>query len=1035
MFTKRLHVFKAGTQTSAQGVERNFSPKELEEVVQSYNPGTHEAPVVIGHSGDNDSAPSFGWIKKFVRNGDDLYADVSFTDVAKDLVKDGHYRKVSISFYSPSSPINPHKGKWSARHLALLGASPPAVKGLEPFSFSESGVFDFATELTADNLFDLDLGPTMIEEKSPLEILKERLDEVRGEVSDSLKQLKENQDKQSQVEVGDKGEAPEMPSQQFSELKKKVSESSQKLANLETMFPSDSYDEGVKRVTAKGSHGQESQVVEQVFDEGVKRVTADGAHGHKVQVVEEVFEESSKEGVSRKVSDGAHGHKVQVVEQVFEEMPFKRKKSRKIKGLEEEMTQDTEYKERKPSANLLEGEESSEEEEPKRKSKVSNPEMDVEDESEEFKEGSSHKATKDGKVSFGTHAEKDLENPAGRGSTGKSLDDSYADRQAVGKGEEDGREKASDDAGEQDKSREKTASSTDQDESREKLAKASPQSNSDAESRWAEQPGAKDRASNANQYDPGDKDLPERSKPGISDGDEPHGRDGGPTKVSEKMEEEPSNMEIAVPLESTKGNKKARVLHQESGDRRAPLKGGDIADHVEGVSHKTTRDGKVSFSHHPEKEGDPTKRAEGGKGEDDTDSRQVVARADEEDREGVTKDNKQDADRVKTSKHSEQDADRVKTASSPSDDRWDSQSGGSSRAMNNDQFDDGEEGLPDGVKPGISNGKEPYGRDGGPTEIPTIVEEEPSNEEIAVPLKNVKQSASTRVMYQKSGDKRASVKGGAIVDHAEGEADGLTREPKKGKVSNGTDPRGRDNGPTKFPTKSEEEPDNLEMAVDLEDSTKSKKVRVLRQKSGDMPSLDHKEKARTPMTKTGKGSTYGQKTPVLVEEETEETFKETEEFSGMGSLGQAKPKGFPTAMYEELKALKAENDRLKKEYEEGRIRARKAKISEFIEGLYNQGKLTDGVIAQSQLQNYCEGLEFGTLEFAEGESPITTLFSLLDRLPNLVHFGEVVSNSPFQDPEDDNLDPHEKAMKMVANGEASDYVEAIKRCIPWGAKD
>ena len=103
MFTKRIHVFKAGDQTSAQGVSRKFSPKELEQVVKTYDPSIHEAPLVLGHQGDNDSLPSYGWIKGFERDGDNLYANVAFTDVAKDLVKDGHYRKVSI--YGGSNEI------------------------------------------------------------------------------------------------------------------------------------------------------------------------------------------------------------------------------------------------------------------------------------------------------------------------------------------------------------------------------------------------------------------------------------------------------------------------------------------------------------------------------------------------------------------------------------------------------------------------------------------------------------------------------------------------------------------------------------------------------------------------------------------------------------------------------------------------------------------------------------------------------------------------------------------------------------------
>lgn len=989
MFKKRLHVFKAGPQVSAQGIEREFSPKDLQQVVESYDPKTHEAPLVIGHSGDNDSAPSYGWIEKFVRKGDNLYADVNFTDTAKDLVKNGHYRKVSISFYSPSSPINPHKGQWSARHLALLGASPPAVKGLEPFSFSEkNGVFDFATALSPDTIFDKELGPTMIIEQSPLELLKERLDTLRGQINDSLAELKQNQDNQTETNVApeqgaSEGVAPaEAAGQSFAEGGKKkkmgvegaeVSEASQKLANLETMLPDDQYIEGVKRKAAKGAHGQEVQVVQEVFEEpfaeGIKRKVSDGAHGHKVQVVEEVFEEGHDK---RKVAKGANGQEVQVVQEVFEE-PAKAKKPSKDEDDDD---------------NVLE----------------------EEGEMEEFGEGVSHKVAKDGKVSFGTHAEK-TEDFAGRGVTGRAKDDSYGRRQSVGKGEDDTRSLTTDDSGKQDADRKDGAEDASQDESRKKLAKVTEAAEDagDAETRWADQPEAKELASNSDQFDDSGKDFPERQKPGVSDGEEPRGRDGGPTDFPTKSEEEPDNLEMAVDLENVKGSKVARVLHQSSGDSRQKIKGGSIptdAEEVEGTDYVE----------------DPTGRATTGHSDEVESGREAKGVAPEENREGVTADNRQDADREQTASDSEQDADREKLAKGESDGRLKEQPEATEDTSNSDQFDDE-------IEAAISDGTDARGRDGGPTKFPTLVEEEPATNEMAVDLSNVKGETETvRVVYQKSGDERAPIKGGTI-EHAEGEADGLTREPKKAAISDGTDARGRDGGPTEFPTKSEEEPDNLEMAVDLEDSTKSKKVRIVRQKAGDAPTLEHKEKARTPMTKTGKGSTYGQKTPYLAEEDE----VEVDEFS-MGSLGQAKPMGYPSAMYEELKALKEENDRLKKEYEGQKIRARKAKIAEFVEGLYVSGKLTDGVIPQGELQNYCEGLEFGTLEFAEGESPVSTLFTLLDRLPNMVYYGEVVSNAEYQDPADDDLDPHERAMKMVANGEASDYVEALKMCIPWGSR-
>ena len=776
--------------------------------MESYDPATHEAPLVIGHSGDNDSTPSYGWIKKFVRKGDDLYADVNFTDVAKDLVKDGHYRKVSISFYSPDSPINPHKGKWSARHLALLGAAPPAVKGLEPLSFSEKkGVFDFAIALSPEDIFDKELGPTMILERSPLEMLRDRLQEVRGDIDASLEQLKENQEAQTESDIGDSettnqadNSAPENPNEEFSEMKMKkkmgregaeASESAQKLADLETEFP----------------EGDEE------FDEGVSRVKAKGAHGQEVQVVEEVYEE---------------GELPPALKANAEKMKAKAKAKHSMDHEEE-----------------MEGDE------------------------DEYAEVG-YKVTEPGnKVSFRKRAEKNPSDPAGRGTTARSRQDSYAGRQTVGKGAEEDREGVTADS-HQDEDRVKTAKSDLQDKSRVKLAKSASEE-SDEEARWADQPEGKKRSRNADQFD-------DEHEAGVSDGNDPHGRDGGPTEVSSLSEEEPDGEEIAVPLESTKGNKVARVLHTSSGQKRAALKGGAIADHSE-------------------------------------------------------------------------------------------------------------------------------------------------------------------------------------------ESDGVTRTAKKAGVSDGTDPHGRDGGPTEFPTRSEEDPDDLEMAVDLEDATQSDKVRIIRQKSGDKPSVDHSEDdVRDPMTKTGKGSTYGKKAEEMEddyedEEEDEEDFNEfldkllysdldedeedeeedfaeadTEDFCGMGSMGQAKAMGFPQQMYEELMNLKAENDRLKREYEESKIRSRKEKIAQFVDSLYTEGKLTDGIMPQREFQHYCEGLELGTLEFAEGETPTSKLFELLNRLPNMVYFGEVVADGIYQTPEEqeEELDPHNRALRMVANGEASDYVEAIKRCINWG---
>jgi hypothetical protein len=131
-------------------------------------------------------------------------------------------------------------------------------------------------------------------------------------------------------------------------------------------------------------------------------------------------------------------------------------------------------------------------------------------------------------------------------------------------------------------------------------------------------------------------------------------------------------------------------------------------------------------------------------------------------------------------------------------------------------------------------------------------------------------------------------------------------------------------------------------------------------------------------------------------------------------------------MYEELKRLKAEHAELQKMYMEEKIGARKNKIANFVEALYEEGRLTDGIMPQGELQSYCEGLEFGTMEFSEGETAASKLLGLLSKLPPMVSFGEVAGGT-FQYAEED-MDPHARALKIVEESEgAVDYVEALKK--------
>ena len=126
-----VEMFRAGPQISSTGQKLVFTEQDLDQVVGSYNPTTHEAPLIIGHD-QEDGTPALGWVQKVWRKGKELWGKVELTPKAEQLIKDGVFKKVSSSFYLPEAETNPTPGKLSLRHLGLV--SIPAVKGLTAFS-------------------------------------------------------------------------------------------------------------------------------------------------------------------------------------------------------------------------------------------------------------------------------------------------------------------------------------------------------------------------------------------------------------------------------------------------------------------------------------------------------------------------------------------------------------------------------------------------------------------------------------------------------------------------------------------------------------------------------------------------------------------------------------------------------------------------------------------------------------------------------------------------------------------------------------
>jgi hypothetical protein len=131
-----LPIFRIGTHGSMEGRTLSFGESDLAATVSAYDPALSNAPLVIGHP-TRDDAPAFGWVGGLSQDEGVLKA--SFAEIsqeARDLVDGGHYRHVSASFYAPRAKSNPVPGTYYLRHVGLLGAVAPAVKGLGAVSFA-----------------------------------------------------------------------------------------------------------------------------------------------------------------------------------------------------------------------------------------------------------------------------------------------------------------------------------------------------------------------------------------------------------------------------------------------------------------------------------------------------------------------------------------------------------------------------------------------------------------------------------------------------------------------------------------------------------------------------------------------------------------------------------------------------------------------------------------------------------------------------------------------------------------------------------
>jgi hypothetical protein len=130
-----IEIFRSGVHFDSAGRSNHYTADDVEAIAIKYNEALEKdessiAPLVKGHPESN--APAYGWIERLARRGQRLYAKLK--ELSPEIIKNvrnGMFKKISIALYPD----------FMLRHVGLLGAVPPAVKGMRNVEFADDDEF------------------------------------------------------------------------------------------------------------------------------------------------------------------------------------------------------------------------------------------------------------------------------------------------------------------------------------------------------------------------------------------------------------------------------------------------------------------------------------------------------------------------------------------------------------------------------------------------------------------------------------------------------------------------------------------------------------------------------------------------------------------------------------------------------------------------------------------------------------------------------------------------------------------------------
>jgi hypothetical protein len=152
----RIEIFRPGRHIDDAGGVHEFSEADVAGMAAAYDPALREAPLCVGHPAHN--RPAYGWVAGLQVNAEgrlEISGARAVEAQFAEMVTERRFPTRSASFYPKDHPNNPKPGAWYLRHVAFLGAQPPAIAGLKDFAEDPAGTVNFSEAVPPEQEQDM----------------------------------------------------------------------------------------------------------------------------------------------------------------------------------------------------------------------------------------------------------------------------------------------------------------------------------------------------------------------------------------------------------------------------------------------------------------------------------------------------------------------------------------------------------------------------------------------------------------------------------------------------------------------------------------------------------------------------------------------------------------------------------------------------------------------------------------------------------------------------------------------------------------